>query len=108
MSSEIGKESVSAWRRSKHCRHEGAEPRIGVPLLGQKLRDPGMPAWKALEHILTILTHESTQAAAWMRLEALRGHKDNLVHPVGITVLGVKLGSSLVYHTNLQEGVLVP
>lgn len=67
MSSEIGKENISAWRSRSHCRHEGAEPRIEVPLLGQKLRDPGMPAWKALEHTLTIVTRESTQAAAWMR-----------------------------------------
>lgn len=39
---------------------EGAEPRIGVPLLRQKLRDPGMPGWEALGHIFSILTEEST------------------------------------------------
>lgn len=70
MSSEVGKESISnlaalgvPGERSSHWRHGGAEPRIGVPLLRQKLRDPGMPGWKALEHMLSILIHESAQAA---------------------------------------------
>lgn len=70
----MGKESISnlaalpvPGERSSPCRHEGAEPKIGVPLVRQKRRDPGMPGWKALEHILSILIHESTQAATLMR-----------------------------------------
>lgn len=41
----------------------GAEPRIGVPLLREILIDHGMTGCKALEHILSILIDESTQAA---------------------------------------------
>lgn len=70
----MGKESISnvaamavPEERSSHCRHEGTEPRIGMPLLRQKLKDPGMPGWKALEHILSVLIPESTQPATLMR-----------------------------------------
>lgn len=59
-----------------------------------------MPGWRAVEHFSSVLVHEGT-------LAALEGHKDHLVHSVGISVLGVKPGRSLGYQINLQDGGLV-
>jgi len=50
--------------RSRHWKQdEGAEPRIGVPLLREILIDHGMTDCKAMWHILSILIDESTQTA---------------------------------------------